>query len=127
MEFLKKNITLVLALVALLGAGSGYYFYSQFQELKSNPQAINDKENKELVAKLGQLMVLPENEQPTIATVADPAKLKDQPFFAKAKTGDRVFIYTNAKKAILFDEKANKIIEVAPINIGASKNSNSDE
>ncbi|MBX4190314.1 hypothetical protein KW791_03420, partial [Candidatus Parcubacteria bacterium] len=64
MQFLKKNITVVLALVAVVGAGSAYYFYSQFQQLKANPQAINDKENKELVAKLGQLMLLPENEQP---------------------------------------------------------------
>ena len=108
----------VLVVVALGGAGSGYYFYNQFQQLKQNPQAITEKENTALVAKLGQLMVLPDNEQPTIATVADPSKLKDQPFFAKAKTGDRVFIYTNSKKAILYDEAANKIIEVAPINIG---------
>jgi len=118
MNFLRKNITLVLLVIALAGAGSAYYFYNQFEQLKQNPQALTDKENTTLVAKLGELMVLPQNEQPTIATVADPSKLKDQPFFANAKTGDRVFIYTNAKKAILYDETNNKIIEVAPINIG---------
>ena len=110
----------VLLVVALAGAGSGYYFYHQYQVLKENPQAITDKENAALVAKLGQLILLPSNEQPTIATVADPSKLKGQPFFANAKTGDRVFIYTNAKKAILYDETANKNIEVAPINIGST-------
>ncbi len=109
-----------MVVIALAGAGSGYYFYHQYQVLKANPQAVTDKENAALVAKLGQLILLPANEQPTIATVADPSKLTDQPFFANAKTGDRVFIYTNAKKAILYDEVANKIIEVAPINIGAS-------
>ncbi|MBP9822371.1 MAG: hypothetical protein KBC81_02945 [Candidatus Pacebacteria bacterium] len=118
MNFIQKNITAVLVIVAVACAGSGYYFYHQYQTLKQNPQAVTDKENAALVAKLGQLIVLPTNEQPTIATVADPSKLKDQPFFASAKTGDRVFIYTNAKKAILYDETANKIIEVAPINIG---------
>jgi hypothetical protein len=118
MNSLRKNLTLLLLVIALAGAGSAYYFYNQFQELKQNPQALTDKENDQLVAKLGQLMVLPTNEQPTIATVADPSKLKDQPFFTNAKTGDRVFIYTNAKKAILYDEAANKIVEVAPINIG---------
>ncbi len=118
MNFIRKNVALVLLAVALVGAGSAYYFYNQFEQLKQNPQALTDKENATLVAKLGQLMVLPENEQPTIATVADPSKLKDQPFFAKAKTGDRVFIYTNAKKAILYDEEGNRIVEVAPINIG---------
>jgi hypothetical protein len=107
--------------VALAGAGTGYYYFNQYQVLKQNPQALTDKENAGLVAKLGLLMVLPTNEQPTIATVADPSKLKDQPFFTNAKTGDRVFIYTNAKKAILYDETANKIVEVAPINIGTNK------
>lgn len=123
MNFFMKNIIAVLVVVAISGAASGYYFYDQYQTLKANPQAITDKENKDLVARLGQLMVLPDNEQPTIATVADPSKLKDQAFFANAKKGDRVFIYTNAKKAILYDEIANKIIEVAPVNIGNSTNS----
>ena len=118
MNFIQKNIVAILVVVALAGAGSGYYFYHQYQVLKQNPQAITDKENAALVAKLDQLIELPTNEQPTIATVSDLSKLKDQPFFANAKIGDRVFIYTNAKKAILYDEAANKIIEVAPINIG---------
>lgn len=118
MNFIQKNVTAVLLVVALASAGSGYYFYHQYQVLKQNPQAVTEKENAALVAKLGLLIVLPKDEQPTIATVADPSKLKDQSFFANAKTGDKVFIYTNAKKAILYDEVANKIIEVAPINIG---------
>jgi hypothetical protein len=62
-------------------------------------------------------MVLPENEQPTIATVTDPSKLSGQSFFAHAKVGDRVLLYAAAKKAILYDPNINKIIEVAPINL----------
>ena len=119
MNFIQKYTTAILLVVAVLGAGSGYYFYHEYQVLKENPQAVTDKENATLVAKLGQLIELPANEQPTIATVADPSKLKGQPFFANAKTGDRVFIYTNAKEAILYDEAANKIVQVAPINIGS--------
>ena len=121
MNFITKNIVAVLVVVALGSAGSAYYFFNQYQVLKQNLQAVTEKENSLLVAKLGQLIVLPKDEQPTIATVADPSKLKDQPFFANAKTGDKVFIYTNAKKAILYDEAANRIIEVAPINIGETK------
>ena len=55
-----------------------------------------------------------------MATVSDLEKLKDQPFFAKAKIGDKVLIYTDAKKAILYDPVNDKIVEVAPINIGNS-------
>lgn len=120
MNFIKNNVILALTIVAVAGVGSSYYFYTEFQAIKANPQALTEKENQTLVAKLGQLIVLPD-EQPTVATVADPNKLKDQAFFAKAKVGDKVFIFTNAKKAILYDEENNKIVEVAPINIGNSK------
>ena len=64
------------------------------------------------------MIVLPEDEIPTVATVSDPEKLKEQPFFSDAKKGDKVLIYANAKKAILYDPMANKIVTVAPINIG---------
>ena len=98
--------------------GRRIIFYHQYAALyQTLPQAAQD-EAKKLVADVGRLIVLPTNEQPTIATVADPDKLRDQPFFANAKKGDKVLIYTNAKKAILYDPVENKIVEVAPLNIG---------
>lgn len=121
MEFIKKNLISVLAVVALVGAGSAYYFYNEAAALKKDPNKVAREEAADLVAQVGKLIVLPEGEIPTVATVADPEKLKDQPFFARAKTGDKVLIYTNAKKALLYDVENNKIVEVAPINIGDSQ------
>ncbi len=106
------------AIVIILG-GLAFYFYMQYSNLQENPSADAEAEVNELVAQVGKLIVLPE-ERPTVATVTDVEKLKDQPFFAKAKNGDKVLIFTQSKKAILFDPAANKIIEVAPINIGDS-------
>ncbi len=74
---------------------------------------------KKLVLEVGKLIELPIGEDPTVATVTDITKLKDQPFFAKAKNGDKVLIYTNARKAILYDPQAKKVIDIAPINIGS--------
>jgi len=121
LEFLKKYQKIWGALfVALLivAAGSAFYFWRQAKEFKENPQNAAQKEVRDVVSRVGKLLVLPEGETPTVATVTDPDQLKDQPFFARAKTGDKVLIYANAKRAILYDPVADKIIEVAPLNIG---------
>ncbi len=113
-----KIVTGVLIILLLVMVIVAFSFYSQWRDLKENPQKIAQKESRDLIAKISQLMVLPEGEEPVIATVTDPERLKDQVFFTKAKKGDKVLIYTNAKKAILYDPVANKIVEVAPLNIG---------
>ena len=116
-EKLQKNISAILAVLLLVVGTSSFYFYQKFSELRQNPQKIAQEEVANAVASVGKLIVLPD-EQPTIATVNDPAKLKDQLFFAKSAKGDKVLIYTNARKAILYSPSQNKIVEVAPLNIG---------
>src|SRR3989344_8203323 len=117
MEGLNKLTTILIAVV-VVAFGSAYYFYSEYSALKQNPNKLVQEETSKLVAQVGKLIVLPDGETPTVATVSDPEKLQSQPFFAKAKKGDRVLIYTNNKKAILYDVENHKIVEVAPINIG---------
>ena len=70
-----------------------------------------------VIRDVGKLIMLPEGEIPTVATVTDPESLKDQPFFVNAMVGDKVLIYTNARKAILFRSSENKLVDVAPLNI----------
>ena len=116
----KVAIASLLLLLVLILVPS-WYFYSQYQKaLKSNPTVKTldeQKSNKELIDKVGKLMILPTGETPTVATVSDLAKLKNNPFFAQAKQGDKVLIYLKAKKAILYDPLINKIIDVGPIYI----------
>ncbi len=113
-----KNLIPVIAVVAILLAG---YFYTQMYKLKKNPNVAAQAEVADLVSKIGKLVLLPEGEVPTVATVSDPEALKDQTFFANAVKGDKVLIYAQAKKAILYSVSMNKIIEVAPLNIGNAK------
>lgn len=126
LENLKDNRALLIIIVIVVLAVAvlpSYYFYSQYkktQSLLTNPTATSTAEAKQLVAEVGKLMVLPTTEQPTIATVSDISKLADQPFFANAQNGDKVLIYTQAKEAILYRESINKIIQVAPVNLGSS-------
>ena len=115
---IQKPLLIAVAVLVVLLAGAAGYFFWQFNELKSNPQRFVQQETEALINRVSKLIVLPENETPTIATVSDPEKLKDQPFFAKAKVGDKVLIYSGSQKAILYDPAQNIIVEVAPINIG---------
>jgi predicted negative regulator of RcsB-dependent stress response len=91
----------------------------------SNPQAAAQAETKQITAQVGKLIELPANETPTVATVVDATKLQKQAFFSSAKNGDRVLIYTQAKKAILYRPSINKVIQVAPVNIGNTQSSQS--
>lgn len=98
------------------------YFYIQYkdkQKLLKKP-AVSQEEAGKIVALVESLMQLPKNENPTIATVSNKEKLKDQPFFNNAQNGDKVLIYTKAKKAILYRPSINKIIEVSFLNFGAT-------
>jgi hypothetical protein len=69
------------------------------------------------IAKVGKLITLPADEKPTVATVTDVSKIKNQPFFQNAKNGDIVLVYTKAQKAILYRPTENKIVEVGAVNI----------
>lgn len=113
-----KNIVIGLIALLIIIAGAAAYFYMQADALKQDPDALARKEAEELVAVVGKLIILPADEIPTVATVSDPTKLADQAFFAKAKVGDKVLLYPRAKKAYLYDPVANRILEVAPINLG---------
>ncbi len=121
-EYLKSKYIVpaaVVAAVLIIGVGGFFYFDSKqkAKQAQTNPQYAQE-EVKKIVAEVGKLIDLPTGEDPTVATVTDITKLKEQPFFAKAKNGDKVLIYTNAKKAILYDPKAKKVIDIAPFNIG---------
>ena len=124
-----KKLMFGVLVVILLAAGGAYYFYyvrgvaRVEYDSSSGPSSASSKnpqqDASELVAAVGKLIVLPEGETPTVATVSDPDRLRDQPFFAKAKQGDKVLLYPNAKKAYLYDPVAGRLLEVAPINFGA--------
>ncbi|TSC85119.1 MAG: hypothetical protein G01um101413_503 [Parcubacteria group bacterium Gr01-1014_13] len=115
---LKVLLVVLGVLVVGLGATSLMY-YNKVKELKVNPQKISQEENQKIIDAVGKLVLLPEGEAPTIATVTDPEKLKgQQAFFARAAAGDKVLIYTGALKAIMYRPSENKIIEIAPLVIG---------
>lgn len=71
-------------------------------------------DDTDTTSKVATHIVLPD-ETPTIATVTDKEKLSSQPFFLQAENEDKLLIYTQAKKAILYRPSTDKIIDVAPL------------
>ena len=115
-----RNVFMAMAAVAVLAVAAAGFFWWQGSS-QEDPQVLAEREAQELVAQVSQLIVLPQDEDPVIATVADPERLADTPFFSKAKVGDKVLIYNNARKAILYDPVEHRILEVAPLNIGETQ------
>ena len=112
---------LVLLIVAAAVALQLYFKTRSETHVDSSASVVeaNKLELTNLVELVGKLIILPTGEEPTLATVSDPEKLKDQAFFKNAVLGDKVLIYAAAKKAILYSPSRGKIIEVAPVNLNA--------
>jgi len=122
----KQMILWLIVLILLIAAaGTAAYFIKRYHTAQkevtrlSNPTEAAKTETQNLIDQIGKLTVLPTGETPTVATVTDASKLKDQAFFLNAVTGDKVLIYTTAKKAFLYRPSTNKIINIAPVNLGS--------
>ena len=117
----KVGWLIIVIVLLVVAAVPSYYFYNKYNSAvqSTKPSATNSSDTTKLIEQVGKLMQLP-NENPTIATVSDITKLKDQPFFARAQNGDKVLIFTQSKEAILYRPSENKIINVAPVNLGVN-------
>ncbi len=81
----------------------------------SKSQFFASDDPEKLAARVGELILLPENEVPTVATVSDMHALEGQAFFQNAQLGDKVLMYLAAQKAVLYRPSEDLIIEVGPI------------
>ncbi len=118
---MKKKILIVANIILILAlAGAGGFYFKKYRDLKQNPtsaqQAAQDQADR-TVEEVGRSYDLPKDEKPSVATVSDKEKLKDQPFFAKAENGDITLIYSKAKLAILYRPGTKKVINVSSVSI----------
>jgi hypothetical protein len=80
-------------------------------------QRLVGQDAAKTVEAVSQLIELPMDEVPTLATVSDSSKLANQPLFAKAQPGDKVLLYPKAKKAYLYRPVTNKLVDVASMQV----------
>lgn len=112
-------ILLVIALVAFGLSFWGYWQSKQKLSVLTNPQQaseLNAEQTAQLLEKLSKLAVLPSDPNPVVATINDVEVLASkQSFYKDAHNGDKLVVYAQNRKAIIFDEKNNKIVNIGPI------------
>lgn len=119
----KKRGSVIIWFVVGILIGAGAIFAWNYYMVK-NPTKVADQmqqaqaeaQIKDLIAKVGKLIILPTGEDPVVATINDAAALiKDQVFYKGAKNGDVVLVYQKASKAIVYSPDRNLIVNVGPI------------
>lgn len=112
-------ILIVLAFGFVASVGIGFKNYLANKDKVAGTQAIptpvaaSNDEIGRIVEKVSRHIILPE-ETPQVLTLANINNIKkDQPFFAKAKDGDRLLVYS--QKVIIYDPILDKIVDVAAI------------
>ncbi len=116
----KRAMAAGVVITVLLAGYFGYDYYTTQKELseyKDNSDVVVLKEREDLLKALNKLVLLPEGEEPTIATITNAANLHNQKFFIRAENGDKVIIYPVTQRAILYRPSIKKIIESAPVSI----------
>lgn len=109
----------VLVLVVVMAIGSAIYYYNRYQDVKAHPTKSmadnNMAETQRILNKVGAIILLTESDTPTVARVETPEKLKEanQSFYKDVQVNDYLIIYP--KRAIIYRESNNQIINVAPI------------
>jgi hypothetical protein len=112
---------LLFALVILVIGGGAFIYRNQAAKpglnntLGAQSEKEQDKQNEDIMKKVQELTLVPLNETPEIAEIADTTKLDDQAFFSRAQNGDKVIIYRTAKRVVLYRPSTNMVIETGPL------------
>lgn len=83
-------------------------------------QTGNTQQNREaaqrIVREVRKLISIPEDVEPTVATIIDVETLRERnPFYEKAENGNHLIV--TAERAILYDSNKKIIVDVVPVQV----------
>lgn len=117
------KVVIALLIIALGVVSYAYYKGYPLPFIKPNvQQQMTAQQQKEAEAKIAQytaaaskLIILPK-ETPTVLTISDAATLsKEQAFYKGSQNGDVVFVFMEAKKAIIYSPSRNIVVNAGPV------------
>lgn len=112
-KFITKRRVVAMAAVMLIILG-GYFVYEKYFNL--TPAEKAKKELAAAVAGVSKLIILPQGDEPVLATVTDAKTLiAQQAFFAGSENGDQLLLFPRNLKAVLWSPSRNVIVNVGPI------------
>jgi hypothetical protein len=112
---IKKLLSILVTIVVIAALAFGAYSYYRLSHVKSDTEISTKVGVDDLITRLSQLYLVPNGEVPTIATVTDPEKIKEKAMFISVEVGDKVFLFTNAGKAVLYRPSLDKIVDIVSI------------
>lgn len=109
-----KQTTILFLAILVVGciSASGWWFNNQ-----RTTKNEHKSELQVLIERLDEVVELPTDETPTLASVTQAEALRDQSFFAKAENGDQVLVYLKSSRAVLYRPSTRKVIEVGPVHL----------
>jgi uncharacterized membrane protein len=112
-------IIIVILALGLLWSLTSYLNARKQISILSDPQKKAEVEKVEtdaLLASIGQHIILAKDEEPMVATIKDIENLSaKEPFYKDAKDGDKIIIYPESQRAIIYNPENDILVNVGVI------------
>ncbi len=113
-------ILLAASALALAGAWISNWYVGKVlarqQSGATQQERIITREQKNILERLAQHIILPAGENPAIAAIANSEMLaNNNSFYSNTQDGDQLIIYANAALAIIYSPARDKIINIGPL------------
>lgn len=108
----RKILIKLIVILLLLGAmaACALLFYKYREAVDTNPKNIEQK----TIEEVGKIVEVP-NEKPSVVTVLDASKLSNVELASRAQDGDRLLVYAENRRVIMYRPSNGKIIDILTI------------
>lgn len=117
-SFKKAPKKLIVALVLIVAVILGYRWYDVYTAIAFRD--AGQREAARIAYSISSKVDLPQGEDPALATVADKSKINRGGVLAGAENGDKVLLYYQSGRAVLYRPSAGKVVAIGPIVLDAS-------